>query len=233
MYSAGKPKEGQTLEEVKDLILGQIDLVKKGDFPDWLIPAIINDMKLDRIKSSESNRGRTFTLVDGFIKEIPRSEEVTEIDRLSRITKQDIIDFARKYYTNDYVIVYKRTGTDQNVKKVVKPAITPVTMNRNDESAFLKRIVSEPTDVIQPVFLDYSKDIRKLSIKDNIEVLYNKNKETQTFSLYYYFTMGTNHNKAIGTALDYLSYLGTSKIFTKGDPGRILQDRLHLQRVKF
>ena len=25
-------------------------MVKNGDFPDWLLPAIINDMKLDKIK---------------------------------------------------------------------------------------------------------------------------------------------------------------------------------------
>jgi len=47
----GQPKQGQTLEQVKDLLLSQIELVKKGEFPDWLIPAIINDLKLVGNKS--------------------------------------------------------------------------------------------------------------------------------------------------------------------------------------
>ena len=33
----GSPKQGQTLEEVKDLLLSQIEEVKAGNFPDWLV----------------------------------------------------------------------------------------------------------------------------------------------------------------------------------------------------
>ncbi len=211
----GKAKEGQSLEEVKDLLLGQIDKLKKGDFPDWLIPAIINDLKLSEIKSSETNRGRVMGLLDGFIKEIPRADEVKNIERLSKITKKDVIDFANRNYKDNYALIYKRTGTATEVKKVTKPQITPVTMNRDDESDFLKKIVSEPTTVIQPVFIDYEKDVKKLTIKNNIQVLYNENRETNTFSLFYYFGMGTNSDKAIGIALDYLQYLGTSKYSPK------------------
>ncbi len=207
----GKAKEGQSLEAVRDLIMEQIERVKKGDFPDWLIPAIINDLKLNEVKASETNRGRIFSMMNGFIEEIPRSQEVKNIERLSKFTKKDVIDFALANYRNNYVIVYKRTGTDKNVAKVTKPQISPVTMNRNDESEFLKKIVAEPTAPIQPVFLDYNKDVKKLMLKGNIPVLYSANKENSTFSLYYYFAMGTNHNKAIGIALDYLKYLGTSK----------------------
>ena len=207
----GKAKEGQSLEEVRDLILGQIDRMKKGDFPNWLLPAIVNDIKLSEIKSSETNRGRVFSMLNGFSKEIPRNQEVHNIEILSKITKKDIMDFAQANYGNNYVIVYKRTGTDKDVQKVAKPPITPVTMNRNDESEFLKKIVSMSTDPVQPVFLDYEKDVKKLNLDGGIQVLYNENTENNTFSLYYYFEFGTNQNKAIGVALDYLKYLGTSK----------------------
>ncbi len=45
-FLMGKPKEGQSLEEVKDLLLQQIERVKKGDFEDWLLQAIVNDVRL-------------------------------------------------------------------------------------------------------------------------------------------------------------------------------------------
>ncbi len=211
----GKAKEGQSLEEVKELIMSQIELVKKGDFPDWLIPAIINDFKLAEIKKYETNSGRTFELVDEFVKELPHADIVNNVKRLSKITKKDIIDFANKNYGNNYVIVYKRTGQAKETVKVVKPHITPVTMNRDDESAFLKKIVNEPGKMIEPVFLDYAKDIKKFNIKGNTPVLYKENTENQTFSLYYFFEMGTNNNRELGIALDYLKYLGTSKYSPK------------------
>jgi len=212
---SGKAKEGQSLEEVKDLMMGQIDLVKKGEFPDWLIPAIINDLKLDEIRKYERNSGRAMELVDEFIKETPHASVVNRINRLSKITKQDIVEFAKKNYGNNSVIVYKRTGQAKAGAKVMKPQITPVPMNRDDESAFLKMIMAEPGKMIEPVFLDYANDIKKFTIKDNIPVLYKENTENSTFSLYYYFEMGTNNNRELGIALDYLKYLGTSQYTPK------------------
>jgi predicted Zn-dependent peptidase len=55
--SAGK-KEGQTLEEVKDLLLEQLDLIKKGQFDEWLISAAANNLKLNEIRGFDSNGGR-------------------------------------------------------------------------------------------------------------------------------------------------------------------------------
>jgi predicted Zn-dependent peptidase len=208
---SGKAKEGQSLEEVKDLIMSQIGLVRKGEFPDWLIPAIINDFKLAEIKKYENNFGRTMELVDEFVKELPHADIVNNVNRLSKITKKDVIDFANKNYGDNYVIVYKRNGQAKETAKIQKPQITPVTMNRDEESAFLKKIMSEPGTLIEPVFLDYAKDIKKFNIKSNLPVLYKENTENETFSLYYFFEMGTNSNRELGIALDYLKYLGTSK----------------------
>jgi predicted Zn-dependent peptidase len=67
----GEPKQGQKLEEVKDLLLQQIDSVKQGRFADWLLPAIIDNMKLDMMKQAETNQGRVFDVVFAFVKDIP------------------------------------------------------------------------------------------------------------------------------------------------------------------
>src|SRR5690554_5014215 len=39
------PKSGQTLEEARDLIIEQIEKIKKGEFDEWMLEAVINDMK--------------------------------------------------------------------------------------------------------------------------------------------------------------------------------------------
>lgn len=207
----GMPKEGQKLEEVKDLLLSQIELVKKGEFPDWLIPAIINEIKLEDIKKQENNMSRTMEMVDAFINETPWENKINEIDRLSKITKQDIIDFTNKNFGNNYVVVYKRIGVDNNVKKVMKPVISPVQLNRDAQSDFYKQLLTLKPKNIEPVFLDFEKDIQKFTIKNNIPVYYKQNEENQTFSLYYVFDMGINNDKKIKLAIDYLEYLGTSK----------------------
>ena len=44
-FLMGTPKQGQSLEEVRSLMLAEIDKLKKGDFPDNLLPSIINNKK--------------------------------------------------------------------------------------------------------------------------------------------------------------------------------------------
>src|SRR5690606_10053484 len=46
---SGKPREGQSLDEVKSLLLAQIELIKEGKFEDWLLSAIINDYKISKM----------------------------------------------------------------------------------------------------------------------------------------------------------------------------------------
>ena len=209
---SGKPKKGQKLEDVKDLLLSQIELVKKGDFPDWLLPAIINDLKLSEIRESESNSKRNSTMIEAFVSGVSWADKVSRLKRMSQITKKDIVDFANKYYKDNYVIVYKRTGTNPDVVKIEKPLITPVKIDRESQSDFFKKITAQKTEPVEPVFLDYSKDIQTFDLKSSIHVNYLKNKENPTFSLYYLFDMGTNHNKKLGVALSYIEYLGTSKL---------------------
>ena len=79
---------------------------------------------------------------------------------LEKITKQDIIDFAKNRYTDNYVVCYKRNGEDKSAMKVSKPKITPVSVNREDQSNFLVNLLSEETTDIEPVFLDFEKVVQ-------------------------------------------------------------------------
>ena len=215
-YSAhiisGTAKEGQTLEQVKDLLLAQVEKIKNGDFPDWLLSAIITDMKLQKTKTFEYNSARADAFVGSFITGTKWEDYVNTIDRLSKITKQQVIDFVKANYTNNYVVVYKRTGEDKSVQKVEKPAITPVSVNRDDQSDFVKNIINTPTKDIEPVFLDYNKDIQKINLKNNIPVLYTANTENKLFEMFYVLDMGTNHNKNLDVAINYFKYLGTKDL---------------------
>ncbi|MCE3278380.1 MAG: peptidase domain protein [Bacteroidetes bacterium] len=215
-YSAlvmtGTPKEGQTLEQLQGLLLEQLEMIKKGNFPDWLLSAIITDTKLQQTKMYERNSARADAFVSAFITATPWNDAVNTINRLSKITKQDIINFANANFKDNYVAVFKRTGEDKSVQKVIKPEITPVSVNRDDQSEFVKNIINTPAKQIEPVFIDYNKDIRKLTAKNNIPVLYTHNSENKTFALYYIFDMGNNNDKKLGIAIDYLKYLGTDKL---------------------
>lgn len=208
----GRPREGQSLDEVKNLLLEQIELLKKGQFEDWLIEATINDLKINRLRGSEQNWSRSNDLVIAFTNDIPWENYTAEIDNLRKISKEDIVKFANENYKDNYVVVYKRNGKDTSQKKVTKPPITKVTLNKESKSHFHKRLAETKVDKLQPVFLDYDSDIQKLKMNRDVEVLYMPNKENSLFSLYYVTDVGTNNDPKIKVAIEYLQYLGTDEM---------------------
>ncbi len=211
IYFGGKPREGQSLDDVKELLMSQIDLIKKGEFPDWLIPAIISNFKLVELKAYESNDERAQAFVSSFTLGIPWDKYIFNIDRLSKITKEDVVNFANKNLNDNYVLVYKKTGEDKTIQKVIKPEINPVKVNRDDKSEFVQTLLSASSDEVQPVFLDFKKDIMDLKLKNEVPLYYLQNKENDLFKLSFLINTGTNENKKLNLAIDYLNYLGTSK----------------------
>ena len=205
------PKQGQSLEEVKDLLLSQIEEVKKGNFEDWLVDAIISDLKLNQIKKLETNSGRANEFVEAFILDVTWEDYQNEMAVLEKITKQDIIDFVNARYTDNYIVVYKRNGEDKSVLKVTKPTITPVSVNREDQSSFLADLLAEETKDIEPVFIDFDKDIQKSNVGD-VLLLYKENTENERFKLNYVFDMGKDHDNRLKLAIDYLNFLGTGNM---------------------
>ncbi|WP_460609941.1 M16 family metallopeptidase [Hymenobacter terrigena] len=207
----GTPRQGQKLEEVKGLLLGELDKVKKGNFPDWLIPAIINNEKLTRTKSYESNEARASSMYEAFIERIDWKDYLQQQEDFGKITKAEIVKFANDNYGPNYVTVFKRTGVDPNKVKVVKPAITPVPANRDVASAYYKQLTAMPSTELQPVFVDYKKDIQETEIKPGLPLYYTHNDENGLFNLSYVFDLGKNNDPRWSLASDYLQYLGTGQ----------------------
>ncbi|MBC5993712.1 insulinase family protein [Pontibacter sp. SD6] len=207
----GMPRQGQSLDQVRDLLLQQLDMIKKGTFDESLIQAVVNNDKINTMKAYEDNSNRADAFVTSFIYEMPWQKFVTRQEEFASITKQDVMNVANKYFNNNYVLVYKRTGKDPNAQKVEKPAITPVAVNRDAQSDYYKQFMAKEVQPLQPVFIDYKKDITETSLKQNIPLLYTKNKDNGLFQLYYILDMGTNNDQKLGMAVNYLKYLGTDK----------------------
>ncbi|MEO7988063.1 MAG: insulinase family protein [Chryseolinea sp.] len=205
----GKPREGQSLEDVKKLLLEQVDLLKKGEFDDWLIEAVINDLKKNAINQSQYNWSRANDEVMAFTNNIPWKDYISRTEDLTKITKEEIVKFANDHYKDNYVVVYKRNGKDKNQQKVTKPSITKVSLNKELKSPFHEKLLTNKVDKIQPVFLDYTKDVKKLKMNKDVDVLYTKNAENDLFTLYYLSDVGTNNNPKMKEAVEYLEYLGT------------------------
>lgn len=208
----GRPREGQSLDQVRDLLISQVELVKQGEFEEWLLEAVVNDLQKNKIQRYERNDARSDEFVMAFTNNIPWERYVAELDDLRKFTKEDVVKFANEYYKDNYAYIKKRNGKDPNTKRVVKPSITKVDLNKEARSPFHEQIANNPVEKLKPVFLDFEKDVQKLTMDRGVQVLYTQNKENELFTLYYLLDAGTNNDPKLEPAVEYLQYLGTDSL---------------------
>ena len=208
----GSPRPGQTLEEAKDLMITEIEKLKTGDFSDDLLPSVINNAKLNYYNSMESNMARANMFVDTYINEVPWEQSVGRLDRISNLTKDDIVAFANKHFNDNYVVVYKRQGVDENQKKIDKPAITPIPTNRDLVSDFVKEVQESEVAPIQPRFVDFQKDLTFGNTEAGLPYIYVQNKENGRFVLAFRYEFGDESDLRYDMASQYLEYLGTDQM---------------------
>jgi predicted Zn-dependent peptidase len=216
-YSAfgfyGKPREGQSLEELEALLLEQLDLLLAGNFPDWLPEAVCNDFRLGELKSLQSNEARTNHITQAFILGIPWKKYASRVSDMVQFSKEDIIHFAKKYLRRDnYAIVYKRKGEDPSVIKVEKPPITAIDINRNGVSDFAKAFLSVASPRLKPIFVSFQDNIKQESLFPGIPIHYVKNPDNELFRLDFIFPLGKMHDPLLPILFKYLPYLGTKAL---------------------
>jgi len=207
----GSPKQDQSLEEVEELLLAQIELIKNGGFEDWIIPAIINDFLKNQKASLEFNTARVTMMRQSFIEGTGWDYHIGEIGRMEQLTKQDVVDVANKYFGDDYVAVY-RVDAQHEVPSVEKPQIDPVTIDPTRQSAFAARILAMEVDEIEPSFVEADRDYRVIEFAPGVELYYAPNPLNDLFTFSIGVEVGTEENEKLGMAASLLDVAGTDTL---------------------
>ena len=207
----GEPKQGQSLEEVRDLLLAEVAKLRKGEFDEALLKSIIANYRRGEMAELESNFALAYKMEAAFINGLEWADVATELDRAATITKEDIVKWANENLPESgYCIVYKRQGEDRSQKKIEKPSITPISANRDAQSDYLAAMQSVEVEPIAPVFGDYERDLGRTNMDNGVEVLYKRNTTNELFSLTRLYDFGTSTIKSMALSADYMELLGTA-----------------------
>lgn len=207
----GVPKQDQTLEEVEQLLLDQIEIIKAGDFEEWIIPAIINDFLKNEKASLEFNTARVTMMRQSFIEGADWDYHIAEIDRMEQLTKQDVVDVANKYFGDDYVAVY-RVDAQHEVPVVEKPQIDPVTIDPTRQSEFAARVLAMEVEEIEPVFVEADRDYRIVEFAPGVELYYAPNPLNDLFTFSIGIDVGTEADNKLGLAAALMDVAGTQAL---------------------
>ncbi len=207
----GVPKPDQSLEEVEQLLLDQIEIIKAGDFEEWIIPAIVNDFLKNEKASLEFNTARVAMMRQSFIEEADWDYHIAEIDRMKQLTRQDVVDVANKYFGNDYVSVY-RIDEQHDLPKVEKPQIDPVSIDPRHQSEFAARILAMDVEEIEPAFVEADQDYRVVEFAPGVDLYYAPNPLNDLFTFSIGVEVGTEGNRRLGLSTSLMNVAGTENL---------------------
>ena len=206
----GIPKDGQTLEDVEKLLLEQVELVKSGDFEDWIIPAIITDFKKTRKAGLESDESRVSFMREAYLGYQDWDEARQEIARMEKLTRADIVRVANKYFDKGYVAGYRKDAQHE-VPSIEKPAIDTISIDPTRQSEFARNILAMPVKPLEPVFVDPAKDYRVEDDPNGIRYYHVANPVNDLFALTFTVELGSIEDNRLGAATQLLDKSGTSK----------------------
>lgn len=206
----GVPLPGQSLEEVRDLLLAEVQKLASAEFDEEFVRSTMTDYKLMYERMLEDNEGRASMLVDCFVYDKTIEHAMGILDRLSQLDRMRLAHFARKNLQDrKYVVVFKRQGEDPSRQIMEKLEITPVPVNRDVISAFAQDIITSEVKPIEPVFVDYETDLQKGQLNKGQPFYYKKNEQSKLFELYYVYDMGRWSDKYLPLVSHYADLLGT------------------------
>ena len=209
---AGIGKEGQTLEQVAELIQGQLKLIESGKFEDWRIRAIAENTRVRIAELKSGNSGElNDELAELFLSGTSYADLLNTPEEVEKITKEQLAEFIRTYF-NHSVIVYKRSGKPSDVVKVDKPPITPVKLKSGELSGFAQDFLKQPSPEGQPENLEKAKVLTTKKLASGREIVrIKKDFGDGLFRVQLMSSRGKYHDKRIEIALGYLEFLGTDK----------------------
>jgi predicted Zn-dependent peptidase len=207
----GVPREGQTLAEVEELLMAQLQKIKDGEVEDWLLEAIVNDFRKSQEQSFESNTGRVAAMRDAFIGNRSWLDARHDLDRLAAVTREDVMRVANKYFSGGHVVGYRVDGP-ANIASIEKPRIDPLAIDAGRRSAFGQELLAMPTEPIEPRFLERGVDVQVVELSSGRKLYYSQNPVNNLFQFQVVVEKGSDHDNRLGLATRLMDKAGTARL---------------------
>jgi len=206
----GIPLKDQPLEEVEQLLLDQLELVKQGEFADDIIPAIVTDFKKMYKQGYEGNGGRVALMRNAFISGEDWDHARRKIQRLEKVQKKNIVKAAKKYFKDDYVAAYRRDGQHE-LPDIGKPPLEKIDIDPGRQSAFFEEIMALPYEEIEPTYLIPGRDYKTKDLRDGLKFYYSQNPLNDLFSLTISVEVGMLADDRLRVAANLMDKSGTTR----------------------
>ena len=201
----------QSLTKAENLVLGQIERLKSGDFDDGYFNAVKLTMIRQHEENMENMEGRLFTLVDIYAKEKSWDDIVNWPKKLDEITKNEVVEVANKYFGDDYLVLHSKMGFPKK-DKLEKPSFEAVIpKNSEQRSNFALKLDEIPEGKLNLNYIEFNKDVKYGDISNNIHFYHTYNPINSIFSFTLQYGIGNLEDAKLEQTAELLNLLGTDQ----------------------
>lgn len=202
---SGTPKEGQSLNEVEQLLKIEINKLKKGAFYDWLPQACLNDIKKENLLSVNTNSFIGSNLLEVGLNDKNSNAFLNRFLNKNSIKKNEIVQVAERIFDGEYVVLKKERGVVES-EHIKPPKTSPIKRRKNVHSNFYNSVVKMENVKNEPKFEAYNSFLKQTV---NDQFVYLKNSKNDLFSMDLVFDFGINQYPYLELISEYSKYVGT------------------------
>jgi predicted Zn-dependent peptidase len=204
------PKMMKSLKKAESEIMKVIAQLKSGNFDDELVEALKSSFMKNNGKILENKEDFGNLLASLFSSGTSWDEYVAATSKYQTITKQEIVDVANRYFIDNRLVFYNKTGFSGKAEKIAKPPYKALpSRNTGKQSAFASKLDKLDNKPQTPLFVDFNKDFHYGDLQDNVHLVTGNNPINDIFTLKINFHYGKNGNKVTELIPEHFNELGT------------------------
>lgn len=197
--------------KAKEIIFEALDRLKSGDFTDEYFESCKQAYKKQLLMGLEDQEDRMLEMAFAFSDDLSWETVMSRADVIDRMTKQDLVELANKYITDNYLHVVSEKGVakQDNLQKPGYDQVVP--KNRLAESDYARKLRAQAAHIrVTPKAVDYENDATIRQVAPLVRLYACENPYNDIFNLTLSFNRGTIEEPGIERLIAYASRLGTT-----------------------
>ena len=201
---------GQSLGSAEDLLIMQLNKLNTGEFSDELLQGVKTELRINYETNLEDMRWRTYAIMDAFLYGIPWEKYMAAPDEIDRITREDVVSVANKYFGENRLVFHSKMGFPKKPKLEKPPYSAVESSNSENSSAYADSIEKMPVMQMDPEFIDFEDDVMVSTIEKGVTSFVSKNPINNVFSISLKYGKGSLGDPMVDQASSIVSYASPS-----------------------
>lgn len=200
---------GQSHENAENLILAEIQKIKKGEITQEQFDAIKKSLYIDYLLESEDHQYMTIKIAQAISNDIPLNQILDYPSRVLELTLDQIVHVANKYFTENYLAFFSSMGFPKK-PKIDKPGYEALSPVVNQNSEYFEGIKSMKNLELNIKPAEYFSNVTENILDNNSRLFFVENPYNDVASFTMRFFINNEPNPLLSYAVRAMNNAGTS-----------------------